>query len=84
MDKMQEEFDAWFSKFPYRGLERRVAAWMAWQAAHKSAVPDGYCVVPIKPTRDMVTSGNNAMAYDCCTGDASDAWLAMIADRPRL
>lgn len=60
------------------------SAWNAWIAAHKAAVPGGYCVVPVEPTRDMVTSGNDAMAYDCCTGDAGDAWDAMIANRPRF
>ena len=87
MDKMREEFEKWFNRDYHpdkTGPYMKNALLFAWQAAHKSAVPDGYCVVPVEPTRDMVTSGNNAMAYDCCTGDAGDAWRAMIADRPIL
>ena len=41
-------------------------------------------LVPKVPTRDMITSGNDAMAYDCCSGDASDAYQAMLASAPKL
>lgn len=30
------------------------AAWLSWQAANKAAVPDGYCVVPVEPTDEMI------------------------------
>ena len=47
-------------------------------------VPDGWQLAPKAPTRDMIERGNAAMAYDCCSGDASDAYLAMIAAAPKL
>lgn len=71
MEKMREEFEKWCKSI---GFTLRISQshgdymlgygaeqWSAWQAAHKAAVPDGYCVVPIEPTRDMVASGNDAM-----------------------
>ena len=56
---------------------------LAFRAAFSIAVPDGWKVVPVEATRDMITSGNDSMAWDCCTGDASDAWRAMIIDAPQ-
>ena len=47
-------------------------------------VPDGWQLVPKVPTRDMIEQGNAAMAYDCCSGDASDAYQAMLASAPKL
>ena len=35
-------------------------------------VPDGWQFAPKVPTREMIEQGNAAMAYDCCSGDASD------------
>ena len=48
------------------------------------AVPDGWQLAPKAPTRDMIERGNAAMAYDCCSGDASDAYQAMLAAAPKL
>lgn len=31
----------------------------AWQAANKSAVPDGYCVVPVEPTDEMMEAADD-------------------------
>jgi len=92
-EKMREEFEKW-ARLNHNYDPGRTATgyyyvaeinrlWSCWQVAHKSAVPDGYCVVPIEPTDEMVTSGNDAMTYDLCSSDASAAWRAMIADRPR-
>ena len=50
----------------------------------KMVIPEGWKLVPKVPTRDMITSGNDAMAYDCCSGDASDAYQAMLASAPKL
>ena len=47
-------------------------------------VSDGWQLVPKVPTRDMIDQGNAAMAYDCCSGDASDAYRAMLAAAPKL
>ena len=41
-------------------------------------------LVPKVPTREMIEQGNAAMAYDCCSGDASDAYQAMLAAAPKL
>ena len=47
-------------------------------------VQDGWQLVPKVPTREMIEQGNAAMAYDCCSGDASDAYQAMLAATPKL
>ena len=47
-------------------------------------VQDGWQLVPKVPTREMIEQGNAAMAYDCCSGDASDAYQAMLATAPKL
>lgn len=38
--------------------------WFMWQQAQKVAVPDGYKLVPIEPTWEMINAGENA-----CYGD---------------
>lgn len=50
----------------------------------KMVVPAGWQLAPKAPTRDMIERGNAAMAYDCCSGDASDAYRAMLAAAPKL
>ena len=47
-------------------------------------VPDGWQFAPKVPTREMIEKGNAAMAYDCCSGDASDAYQAMLTAAPKL
>ena len=47
-------------------------------------VLEGWQFVPKVPTREMIEQGNAAMAYDCCSGDASDAYQAMLAAVPKL
>ena len=47
-------------------------------------VTDGWQFAPKVPTREMIEQGNAAMAYDCCSGDASDAYQAMLAVAPKL
>ena len=51
--------------------------------AAKMVVQEGWQLVPKVPTRDMITSGNDAMSYDCCSGDAGDAYLAMLSAAPK-
>ena len=52
--------------------------------AKQPAVPEGWQLVPKVPTRDMIDQGNAAMAYDCCSGNADDAYRAMLAAAPKL
>ena len=52
--------------------------------AAKMVAHEGWQLVPKVPTRDMIDQGNAAMAYDCCSGDASDAYSAMLAAAPKL
>ena len=56
----------------------------AVRAKQAQVVPDVWQLVPKVPTRDMIDQGNAAMAYDCCSGDASDAYSAMLAAAPKL
>lgn len=52
--------------------------------AKQPLAPEGWQLAPKAPTRDMIELGNAAMAYDCCSGDASDAYQAMLAAAPKL
>ena len=52
--------------------------------AKQPLAPEGWQLVPKVPTRDMIDQGNAAMAYDCCSGDASDSYRAMLAAAPKL
>ena len=69
MDKMREEFEKWCKSIGFTlrisqshgdyMLDYGAEQWSAWKAAHKAAVPDGYCVVPIEPTRDMLDAARD-------------------------
>lgn len=45
-------------------------------------VPDGWKLVPVAPTSEMISAGNAELAYDCCSGTADEAWPAMLAAAP--
>ena len=45
-------------------------------------VPDGWKLVPVAPTSEMISAGNAELAYDCCSGTADEAWPAMPAAAP--
>ncbi|MCV9380446.1 DUF3850 domain-containing protein [Aeromonas hydrophila] len=48
-----------------------------------SSTPEGWQLVPVEPTREMISAGNNQLAYDCCSGTADEAWPAMLAAAPK-
>ena len=48
-----------------------------------SSTPEGWQLVPIKPTDKMISAGNAQLAYDCCSGTADEAWPAMLAAAPQ-
>ena len=52
-------------------------------AAAEYAAPKGWQLVPVEPTREMISAGNNQLAYDCCSGTADEAWPAMLAAAPK-
>lgn len=45
--------------------------------------PEGWQLVPVEPTSEMISAGNAALAYDCCSGTADEAWPAMLAAAPK-
>ncbi len=72
IQKEREAFDVYFKgKYPelYKdvfdkdGDDRAIIgysfAWSAWQAAKAQAVPDGFVVVPKKPTWGMIHAGED-------------------------
>ena len=93
MDKIQRATEIHRSMTPHqmalRIVEQQDALELAEEAVRAKqhsivAVPDGWQLAPKDPTRDMIGRGNAAMAYDCCSGDASDAYQAMLAAAPKL
>ena len=106
MDKIRDEFEAWWMEnmntmemdlhrfadgYSCHDTNR---GWMAWKASRAvlsenhfpdaaKMVTDGWQFAPKVPTREMIEQGNAAMAYDCCSGDASDAYQAMLAAAPK-
>ena len=113
MDKMREEFEAWYSKelgfrednpdrmfsmfcddgetHEYYRLGVRTA-WLAWQAsrealsenhspnAGKTVVPEGWQLVPVEPTIEMV----RAATHSSVGFGTRAAYQAMLAAAPKL
>lgn len=46
-------------------------------------VPEGWQLVPVKPTDKMLEKGNNEFAYDCGSGTLYEAWHAMLNAAPK-
>ena len=71
IEKEREAFKAWFKK-EYLGIDnlanqgdegaitRRDYAYVGWQAAKAQAVPEGYVVVPMEPTEQILNRMTNA------------------------
>ena len=49
----------------------------------KMVAPEGWQLVPVKPTDKMLEKGNNEFAYDCGSGTLYDAWHAMLNAAPK-
>lgn len=69
MSKQREEFELWyeekigksicFKTYDNSYLRRDTdEAWQAWQQAQKTAVHDGYKLVPIEPSAELVNHGH--------------------------
>ena len=54
-----------------------------WYEPIRHEVPEGWQLVPVNPTSEMISAGNAALAYDCCSGTADEAWPAMLAAAPK-
>lgn len=59
-------------------LARRIEA---TKAASVSYVPDGYVLVPVVPTQEMLDAGWDAEDH---TADVPTVWQAMLAARPEV
>lgn len=86
MQQAREQFEAWatsygycftrLAPYDYHDGEAR-AAWAAWQAALRAA-PEGFVLVPVKPTPEMLAAvGNGA------DGLKRRIWRGMLAARPQ-
>ena len=93
MQQAREQFEAWMMTQTTHGNEHvltRVGGgderylspltssmWAAWQAALRAA-PEGYVLVPVKPTPEMLAAvGNGA------DGLKRRIWRVMLAARPQ-
>ena len=96
MDKEREEFELWcvkddeFCIHRYDGSDEysddyTQCAWLAWQAAKAQAVPEGFVLVPIKPSEDFIDKLASVICDEFDTtisGSAhcaSEAYKAMLA-----
>lgn len=94
--EQRARFEGWITKaYPDRDIEShengRYAyafaslAWEAWTAA--LTPPEGYVLVPVEPTSEMVKAGLNApFCGHPETGGPSltGMWAAMLAARPEV
>jgi hypothetical protein len=90
----REEFEAWWEEFSsahdeWRFADSAALRWAAWQAAQAAqpapTVPDGYVLVPVEPTAQMMERGSFAQEYahdDITTTEAGNVYRAMIAAAP--
>ncbi|HDT6076339.1 TPA: hypothetical protein QHC28_000902 [Aeromonas veronii bv. veronii] len=74
----------------YQGCDLldRIDAVLAGQVPYHPEQPldmvqEGWKLVPVNPTSEMISAGNAALAYDCCSGTADEAWPAMLAAAPK-
>ena len=91
-DKMREEFEKWASgkglilrkatsgKQFYYLFEDTDYAWEAWQAAR--TVPEGFVMVPVEPTSDMVCAAIDAGIID--DDDVLWVWGEMLSAAPEV
>lgn len=54
----REKFEDFYSKEiktkPFSTISIKETAYKSWQAATKAAVPEGWKIVPVEPTEDMI------------------------------
>lgn len=78
-EKMREDFEKWLNPLGHFWLVNEAVYWEVWQAAYKSAVPDGYCVVPIDPTDEMV----EAACQNGVNLDGRPVWKSSVDTQAR-
>jgi hypothetical protein len=63
------------------------AMWQVWQAAKADAVPDGFVLVPIEPTREMYLAGTHELTQidfsDLFDDSSIQVYKAMIEAQER-
>jgi hypothetical protein len=82
----REAFEAWYETAACLGVEPTWAAWQARAALSQApvAVPEGYALVPVEPTLEMLTAASleddKAFVDGSCHGAArGDLWAAMLS-----
>lgn len=100
-ENMQQQFEAWFTdgigkleRIPGGyALMSAQTAWISWQAATAQAVPDGWQVVPVEPTDEMIHAANegdraytlrNFGTIPTVQQGPYDHWCAMLAAAPKV
>ena len=80
MDKEKEAFDKWYGIKPKGWFEaiRYNTAWRAWQAAKAHAVPEGFVLLPLVATKQMVNAGYEAHDGFFTNGQVQDVYQAII------
>ena len=80
MDKEREAFDKWYGIKPKGWFEaiRYNTAWKAWKAAKAQAMPEGFVLLPLVATKQMVNAGYEAHDGFFTNGQVQDVYQAMI------
>lgn len=57
--------------------------WMrvAYEAGNSPVIPDGYVMVPVKPTREILDEFDSIIDYGA--EDSEDAWRRLLAAAPQ-
>lgn len=75
IEEERELFDKWYGKKP-RGWFEAVRCNTAWRAWLTSANREGYKLVPVEPTEEMLSAGNEYQDREWA--DMESAYKAMI------
>ena len=84
----REEFEAWFHKYDdnnFMTAEDSELMFEAWQAAKAQAVPEGWKLVPMDPTKEMFDAAFDApcIGHPETSGQSYDSiYKAMLAAAP--
>jgi len=80
--KMRDDFEVWAADWGAMGAHHKAVAWDAYQAgraAKAQEVPEGFALVPIEPTEEMVVRGAQSQGATVYYREVIAIYRAMLA-----